>query len=162
MDTTHEKILPEKGAPSFDVFEARVAAECGISRDLASDLRRKHLIEGEDFAYVRKRVMYTGAGVAKLQAALSLEADDIKAPAPDTAKQPEAVKLVVWRTFPTGNTKILEAYAPGKDPLDRGNIFRVQVRSSANYIKGMELPAIHEHDDVYRCARPDPRWRGTW
>jgi hypothetical protein len=159
----HQKTAPEKtGPPAFEVFETRVAANCGLSRDAVAELRKKHLQEDVDWAYVKKRVMYTLAGAAKLRAAVALPPDPEKDAVPDIAEQPDPVKLVVCRTFPKGNTHILEAHAPGKDPHDRANVVRVQVRSSANYVPGMELPAIHEHDDVYRVARPDPRWRGTW
>jgi hypothetical protein len=160
---TAGKTAPEKnGAPVFEVFEMTVAANCGLSRDAIAELRKEHLTQGVHWDYVRKRVMYSAAGAARLRAAVDLPPDEEKDAPPNTAEQPQAITLVVWRTFPKGNTRVVEAYAPGKDPLDRSNIVRVVVRSSEHYVPGMHVPAIHEWDDVYRCARPDPRWRGTW
>lgn len=41
-------------------------------------------------------------------------------------------------------------------------ILRVRVRSSANFIVGMEIPARRIQGDLYELARPCPRARGRW
>lgn len=164
-----EKKSPEEKAPGgaattvFEIFETRVASACGLSRDRIAELRKAHLTQDVDWAYVCKRVLYTAAGAAKVRAAISLPPVETTPP-PETAEQPEPVTLAVWRTFPQGNTRIIEAYVPGTNPEERSNIVRVRVRSSEHYVPGMNIPAVpsEEGEGLFTCARPDPRWKGTW
>lgn len=163
--------------------ESHVAGRLGISRDTIREMRNAHLVEDADWKSVRNIICLTDVAAGKIAAALSL-------PAPATAVSPEKAaemlvaekdaatattgaglvdlieELCVWRL--TKNPHIIEAFAPGTDPMHRQNILRVRVKNAANFCrvggdgKPMMLPARHVQVDLYELVGPCPRRKGRW
>lgn len=174
----------EKGFPHW---ETRLAAQLGISRPTIRDLRASFLIPEEDWKISKKRCVFSVAGAQKLKNHLSASKNGVNAPDHVTLAPPPAriaagadnvaalpiledladakndrpTFLQVYRANFL-NPRLVEAHRPGTDPLERANIQRVRVGSSANFITGMMIPCRHLELDYWELARPCPRWRGRW
>lgn len=175
----------EKGFPHW---ESRLPARLGLSRLSIRELRADLLIPALDWKIVKKRCVWSDAGLGKIQAHLdSRKNGEVKQDCPRLTdpipiiamatdsplalpilaelvadeKTPRDIFLQVYRANFL-NHRLLEAHRPGTDPLERTNIKRVRVGSSANFIPGMLIPCRHLELDYYELARPCPRWRGRW
>lgn len=185
MSEEPQKNLPEKSAAAFHVREGQLSQRLGINRDVLRYLRQQHLQEDVHFARIAKKIHYTTEGADIIRQRLDLSPDELQkliAAAHEKAAPPEeplrqrrnadqsgTVTLKVWKSFsfpqPDGSLRyngVIEAYLPNTDPEVPANRLRVTVRSGANYVRHMEIPARHIAGDVYECTRPDPRWRGSW
>lgn len=163
------------------VPEARLGAVLGLTRETMRRLRNEHLREGQDFTLDGNRVLYTEEAAGRVAELVKVGGRQLKqlledVPAPKKAPPHheatitgDTVTLRVWKTYATKREegklvygKVLHAHFPDADPTEAANLVRVRVRSSEHYVRGMEIPAVHLVEDLYQCARPDPRWRGAW
>lgn len=77
------------------------------------------------------------------------------------------VELHVWRAD-LPNTRIVEAFRPGSDPLVRANILRVRVKDARKFSrfdhtgKRMVIRATHLQADLYEVHGPAPRKKGRY
>jgi hypothetical protein len=164
---------PTSGAPvDFPFAEKNVRQKIGLPKDDLRALRRAHLTAA-DFTIHKKALYLTRGAVEKLfTAAAQLPAksrcarseDDpgaVKtAPAKKTA---EVETLLVVRTD-LKNPHLLLACPKGDDPDRPEKPLRVRVRSTVNFIRRMEIPAIlvDGYTDLYDLARSAPRKKGKW
>lgn len=165
--------------------EEEVAKTLGVTRGEIKKLRAAHLQEGADWEVQGRDVVLTDDGLTRLQDAIARL--KVKAAEKEQATQNElhamyeeqsaqhvskimpevlqgilqkvqenrkAEKMKVLKTF--RNPRIMEC------ATEEGKVVRVRVRSSENFLPGMELQAFHEQDDVYTFEGRCPRWRGKW
>lgn len=151
----------------FTEKESSLSRSMGIPRGSLREARSK-LLEGTDWAMVNNAVMYSETGMKRLERVLTgkteygptahaekatgpvndSDAALVHAPAPPVQK-----KCVV--TSVTRNRQILMANIDEKD-------CRVRVRSSENFVPGMELTVHHIDEDLYEFIGRCPRAKGRW
>lgn len=143
----------------FPVLESALALELGLTKEAMRDLRKKHLAAGE-FALGRRGMCFTHAAANRLRAALGVS--EKKAPAEKETPAPSVVSTTVVTLYIKAkpmNKRIVLACA---DEALMGEVVRVRVRSSENFIKGMEIHALHDTGTLYSLVGRCPRFRGRF
>jgi len=173
------------------VWESHLTGRWGVARETLRETRQRVLEEGRDWRTVANRVVLTGEGVRKLQAALGIPVEDAEngqkaAPtAPASAGAAETGKgrekalggdLLVGDGPFTGAVSEKNAAAARlrvmrlvRNPrvvlarrLDGGEVLRLRVRDNGKYRPGMEVPARQVQGDLYEVVGRGPRWVGKW
>lgn len=153
----------EKAARTFIHWERHVVKRIGLSLDVARELRGRWLVEGEDFARVSNRIVYCEEGVQKLRekARVPEETTGEKTPPGKDLEGVQAVKMVVYRTVP--NPRIVLCHLAGTAVPDLSNAVRLVVKSSKNFVRGMEAEGLRmDQEDLYELVGPTPRRKGHW
>lgn len=167
-----ERII--EGMAESPEFGSRATGHLEVS-DIALVLSSSIVREAEDSAHEKKstderRAKETSTAPGKLLAA--------------PWQVPDAVLVVVRRTKNSGiieatlhpawvNKHGFEYYnrilQPVLRPEEAANpdlfktkLFRVKVKNSRNFIKGMELQARWIQQDLWECAQRMPRYKGRW
>lgn len=148
------------------ITERQLSEELGVSRQVVRNARRAL---GLEFAAAKNSTVlaqdeadavrgYVGCPPVEKAAALGAQAWDqptLVDDQPAAAGPGPVTYLTVSRKRQVLNEHILMA-------TDGKNEFRVEVRSSKNFTKGMEIPVWHIQGDLYKLARPCPRSKGRW
>ena len=137
--------------------ETELAQALGISDDGIRSLRNHpDLKEGTHWFRKKRAVLWTDEGMTAASAVLSLK----KNCAPNPAIQ-ELVPLVVVRLVP--NPRIV--FCQKKNAAEESPLLRLRVRSSENFMPGMEVRAcrpVPGSPDLYDMEGNCPRWKGRW
>jgi hypothetical protein len=164
-------ITPSTGSPTGFPFEEKHAGACfGLTKDVLRVFRQEQLADGSDFITHKKRIYWTAAAVQKLQDSLGLPPSKKTAPAPQRSipLDPAPVKAtltelqVVRADLP--NSHMLIACALDDDHLRPTAPFRVRVRDTKNFVRGMLIPVqvVAGYQDLFDLTRPTPRQKGRW
>lgn len=142
----------------FTVPESDLARELGLTKEAMRDLRKKHLAGGE-FALDRKgRMCFTPAAADRLRAVLGVS--EKKGPGGPTLVDADATgPVTLYVKAKPMNRRIVLACS---DQALEGEEVRVRVRSNENFIKGMEIHALHDAGTLYTLVGRCPRTRGRF
>ena len=139
--------------------EEAFAVALGLKREKLSSLRKEHLEEGEHWGKVSGRITYRVGGEVKMRGVvalmLGLEGDEIEVD--EQVGREELEELEVRKTFPV-NRRLIECEREG------GELVRVNVGNSENFLKGMKLKARPPWGEgrLWVMVGRKPRWRGRW
>lgn len=148
----------------FTTKESTLARTMGIPRGALRTARAK-LLEGTDWKLIQNTVLYSENGMKRLERVLTgqsmspgaekkgMAAKEPSKPLVEPPATPEEKKGVV--TALTRNRQILMAEIDGET-------CRVRVRSSENFVAGMQLTVQHIDEDLYEFTGRCPRSRGRW
>jgi hypothetical protein len=141
----------------FTLFTSHVANRLGVSKERVTELR-KNLPEGEEWKRDGNRVLFKETVVSKM-------AELLKVPElPEEIKTPEVVGMVVAKVWPNPRyVGALQTQAPvrGYAIVPEGPMLTVRVRTSLNLTRGMVLPCVKVHGDLYEALEL-PRRKGRW
>lgn len=145
-------------------WETKVADALGISRDRVREVRQKHLEEGKDFRLVRKEVVLSEQGLARLNDLLAAQVstaptatDPVTGQIPVTPGPPAHSEFKVRRVLP--NRHLLACFTTDggeKTPT------LVRVKDNALFMPGMTLKAIQVENGLWQYRGRLPRKRGKW
>jgi len=162
--------LQEAVAGEFPFYEVRIADVLGLSREVLMLFRREHLARMEDWTKDGNHVVYTwGACGQALEffTGTASQLTDIAALERLAAIPP--VALLQKKTAPrlskeVVTMKVAELYRNKRIIGARadGEVVRVRVRSSKNFVIGMEIPVVQVEENLWDLARACPRRRGKW
>jgi hypothetical protein len=176
---TETDLPPTPGAPpGFPHEENGVRHVMGLTKDQMRALRHGELTAAIDFKIFKKRIYLSAAGAQRLlnstglppakktpESCLSTTTDD-GAPVKNVPAKKTPAEIVQLRVVRCDlrNPHLLLACAAAEDPDRPKTTVRVRVRSVANFIRRMELPAllVDGHTDLYDLAHALPRKRGKW
>lgn len=144
------------------IAEQRLADVLGVKVACLRSARKARLERGVDWDLSDRRVVYAAKAIPALLEVLGLAdktppLDELTRASADPPA-PDMVELIYdeaacrnWR-----NPHLLAGRTT------EGAVCRVEVRERVNFRDGMILPCQHVEADLYRLARPGPRWPGRW
>ncbi|XHR29882.1 MAG: hypothetical protein ACFUZC_04875 [Chthoniobacteraceae bacterium] len=152
-----------------DILESDLARELGLKKDEIRDLRKKHLAAG-DFSFSKSGITILEAAANRIRAAFGAAKKEggelplIASTPPPSEKKggPEMASrepVTLWVKRCPLNIHIVECCL-NKELA--GDVVRVRVRSSANFIPKMEIRALHESGTLYSLVGRCPRYRGRF
>lgn len=168
MSNPDEQITLEQ----YPHAEQEMAAALGLAHTTLKAQRREVLKRGEDWELVKNCVHYTGAGRAKVLAALKISDPEGDAPPPPAAAPepdsppnnppekiapgiPGAMAVLICTKACHPNHRMVLATLEGKPQ-------RVRVRDNQHFIAGMKMECRFVQDNLWDLAQRLPRWRGRW
>ena len=162
--------------------ERALAESLGLPQKDLRGVRTDELTVGVDWKNIRGEVCYSDAGRIRLLDALKIS--DVVAAvdsAPKNSFEPCALDLerAALLGVLSGRAALAPVLAPGACrtlecvrifPLNRrivqarrdGQLVRVRVRDSINFIAGMAMPCRLIDGDLWELAQRLPRWKGKW
>lgn len=155
--------------PGFPYEEKRARAALGLHKD---DMRalRKAKLSTADWTVYKKRVYLSHAALQAIAAAVQAPSLKKNAPASQIERRhdpdPATALPVTLRVVRTdlANDHLLLACDDDDDPDHPKRPLRVRVRTTAHFVRGMQIPArlVPGYDDLYELTRPLPRKKGKW
>lgn len=171
------------------IWESRIPARFGVSRNEVRQARKRALVEGSDWWVDNKRVCIAEEGVEKIATELGVmrsentteqnvhqraqnksdghpvgvyTSQDLKPRAllPEQARSLIAPATPLKKTVRLFKTCVNPRIIQCRD--GDGDLIRVKVKDASKFTPAMEIPIRHIEADLYELDRPEPRWRGRW
>ena len=142
-----------------EISELDLSKKLGLSRETIAGKRKEHLTKGDDWRKSGRWIVFTQQGAEKLAELVGLvhipnEGKKSLTEQSESVNEEEILTVVQHRL---ANTKILTA------KRSNGEIVRVRVNSTKNFLPEMTFPAVCENGSgVWLCTRKTPRWLGKW
>lgn len=152
MDHSLQKFSSSKDAPAaFPIWESNLSGHLGVGRQRLFELRESALVLGVDWIKKGRRVCLSLEAVRKLEVELGVETNT---PGQEPTVLAQVFTFKVHPKLITHPNMILAT--------DGTNIYRVRVKTKANFLRGMEIRCQHDRLDLYDHVGNCPRFRGKY